>query len=197
MIIPVNWANWIMRYQFEGDAEPMITTMGVNVSTWGGAYADGLEWISDLWLATIVSSLSETVTSGPYSLAVGQDGGDPITYEYAATNAGDESGFPMWPNTAVLIKKVTASGGRRNRGRMYVPGFGLRSLITPAGLIDPSYLADFNTNLSNFLEDVNAGTGFSATNLGVLHSRPPSAPAVITSLVAEAKVATQRRRLRP
>lgn len=197
MIIPVNWANWIMRYSFEGDAEPMITTMGVNVSTWGGDYVEGLEWLSDLWLAAIVSSLSETVTSGPYSLAVGQDGGDPITYEYPATNAGDESGFPMWPNSAVLIRKDTASGGRRNRGRMYVPGFGLRSLVTPAGLIDPSYLEDFNTNLATMLATINAGTGFNATNLGVLHSEPPSAPAVITSLVAQSKLATQRRRLRP
>jgi hypothetical protein len=197
MIIPVNWANWIMRYQFEGDAEPMITTMGVNVSTWGGDYADGLEWLSDNWLATIVSSLSETVTSGPYSLAVGQDGGDPITYEYAGTSPGDESSFPMWPNTAVLIKKVTAAGGRRNRGRMYVPGFGLRTLITPAGLIDPSYLADLQTNMDSLLATLNAGTGFNATNLGVLHSEPPSAPAVITQLKCEAKVATQRRRLRP
>lgn len=197
MIIPVNWANWIMRYSFEGDAEPMITTMGVNVSTWGGDYVEGLEWLSDLWLAAIVSSLAETVESGPYSLAVGQDGGDPITYEYPATNAGDSSSFPMWPNTSVLIRKDTAAGGRRNRGRMYVPGFALRSLVTPAGLIDPAYLADFNTNLATFLATVNAGTGFNPTNLGVLHSEPPSAPAVITSLVAQSKVATQRRRLRP
>jgi len=197
MIIPVNWANWIMRYQFEGDAEPMITTMGVNVSTWGGDFVEGLEWLSDLWLAAIVSSLSDAVTSGPYSLAVGQDGGDPITYEYPATNAGNDSDFPMWPNSAMLIRKDSALGGRRNRGRMYVPGFALRTLVTPAGLIDSAYLADFNTNLSTFLATVNAGTGFNATNLGVLHSEPPSAPAVITSLTAEAKVATQRRRLRP
>ena len=175
----------------------MITTMGVNVSTWGGDYAAGLEWLSDEWFAVIASSLAETVTSGPYSLAVGQDGGDPITYDYPATNAGDETSFPMWPNTAVLIKKTTASGGRRNRGRMYVPGFGLRSLVTPAGIIDPAYLADLQTNLDDFLALINAGTGFNATNLGVLHSEPPSAPAVITSLTAEAKVATQRRRLRP
>jgi len=197
MLIPVNWANWIMRYQFEGDAEAMITTMGVNVSSWGGDYAEGLEWLSDAWLACIVGSLAETVISGPYSLAVGQDGGDPITYEYTATNAGDAPSFPMWPNTAVLVKKATASGGRRNRGRMYVPGLAIRSLVTPAGIIDPSFLADFQTNLDTFLSYVNAGTGFSATNLGVLHSEPPSAPAVITALTADNKVATQRRRLRP
>lgn len=197
MIIPVNWANWIMRYQFEGDAEPMITTMGVNVSTWGGDYAEGLEWLSDFWLACIAGSLAETVLSGPYSLAVGQDGGDPITYEYTATNAGDAPSFPMWPNTAVLVKKATASGGRRNRGRMYVPGLAIRSLVTPAGIIDSAFLADFQTNLDSFLSDINAGTGFNPTNLGVLHSEPPSAPAVITTLTADNKVATQRRRLRP
>ena len=38
MLIPVNWANWVCTYSFSDDPEPMITTMGVNVSTWGGDY---------------------------------------------------------------------------------------------------------------------------------------------------------------
>jgi hypothetical protein len=197
MIIPVNWANWIVQYNFEGDAEPMITTMGVNVSTWGGDYSEGLEWLSDLWFACFASSLAETVLMGPYSLAVGQDGGDPVSYTYDVQSPGDESSFPMWPNTALLVKKQSASGGRRNRGRCYVPGLGLRTLVTPAGIIDPSYLADLQTNLDNMLGIINAGSGFNATNLGVLHSEPPGAPAVITALTAANKVATQRRRLRP
>jgi hypothetical protein len=197
MIIPVNWANWITQYTFTGDSEPMITTCGVNVSTWGGDYEGGLEWLSDLWLAALVGSTSDEVTVGPYSLAVGQDGGDPVTYEYDASNAGSEPSFPMWPNTAILVRKGTDLGGRRNRGRMYVPGAAIRSAISVAGVIDSLFLADFNTNLATFLSTVNAGTGFNATELGVLHSEPPSAPAEITSLVAQPKVATQRRRLRP
>lgn len=197
MIIPVNWANWITQYTFVGDAEPMITTMGVNVSTWGGDYDGGLEWLSDLWLAALVGSTSDDVTVGPYSLAVGQDGGDPVTYAYEDSNAGSEPSFPMWPNTAILVRKQTASGGRRNRGRLYIPGAAIRSAISVAGVIDSIFLADFNTNLATFLTTVNAGTGFNPTQLGVLHSEPPSAPAVITALIAQPKVATQRRRLRP
>lgn len=197
MIIPVNWANWITQYTFEGDAEPMITTMGVNVSTWGGDYADGIEWLNDLWYDCFQGSTSDTVTIGPASLAVGQDGGDPITYEDPDSQAGSAPSFPMWPNSAVLIKKSTASGGRRNRGRCYVPGLAIRSLVSPAGIIDSAFLADLQTNLDTFLATVNAGTGFNPTNLGVLHSEPPAAPAVITGLTADAKVVTQRRRLRP
>lgn len=197
MIIPVNWANWIASYSFVGDSEPMITTMGVKVSTWGGAYADGLEWISDLWCAALSASLSDEVEMNNYTLQVGQDGGDPISYGYAGGCVGAASSFPMWPNTAVLIQKRSASGGRRNRGRMYVPGLALRSLVTSAGVLDSAWQADFQTNLDNFRTAVNAGTGFEPTDLGVLHSEPPTAPAVITNLQVSSKVATQRRRLRP
>lgn len=197
MIIPVNWANWICQYSFVGDAEPMITTMGVNVSTWGGEYVEGLEWLQIAWALAIQPSLSDEVQMGPASLSVGQDGGDPITYEDPTVFTGIESSFPMWPNTAVLVRKQSALGGRRNRGRMYLPGFALRTLVTSAGIIDSAYLEDLNTNLQTFLEYVNAGTGFNATQLGVLHSEAPAAPAPIISLVAQPKVATQRRRLRP
>ena len=197
MLIPVNWANWVCTYSFSDDPEPMITTMGVNVSTWGGDYVDGLEWLQQLWEACLVGSMSEEVQIGPGTLAVGQDGGDPITFESPEFLPGGESSFPLWPNSAVLVKKGTASGGRRNRGRLYVPGLAIRSLITPGGTIDSAFLADFQTNLDTFLDTVNDGTLFNPTNLGVLHSEPPSAPAVITSLTADAKLATQRRRLRP
>lgn len=197
MIIPPGYALWLMTYRFEGDSEEMIATCGVDVGEWGGDFINGVDWLHSEWNDVINASLGDTVTYGPDRLVVGQDGGDPLTYSGALSDVGAVSAFPMWPNSAVLIQKRTAVGGRRNRGRFYQPGFSIRNQITAAGVIDPDYLFDLQTNIDLFMTHVNAGTGFQSTDLVVLHSSAPSTPAVITSLTADSKVATQRRRLRP
>lgn len=197
MIIPVGWALWVQSYYVVGDSEEMICTMGVKVSTWGGDYTTGVDWLTEKWNDCIDASLSNQATHGPDRIIVGQDGGDPLTFEGSIGGVGGSPEFPIWPNSALLVKKQTASGGRRNRGRMYLPAFGLRDLIGQAGEVDLAYLEDFQTNLDAFTAAVDAGTDFEPTDLGVLHSQAPSTPAVITRLVADPKLATQRRRLRP
>lgn len=197
MIIPVGYGNWITEYHISGDSEAMITTMGVDVSTWGGDYAAGVEWLADQWFVCWEGSASTDTIIGPSSIAIGQDGGDPLTYYDTDNDNGNATDYPIWPNSALLVKKTTASGGRRNRGRNYIPGLALRDLVSQAGVVDSALLTDINTNLATFLSTVNAGTGFHATDLVVLHSEAPATPAVITSLVADQKLATQRRRLRP
>jgi hypothetical protein len=197
MLIPVGWANFIMPYTFTGDAEEMINTIGVDVSGWGGDYVDGADWLAEQWFTCFQGGMSDDVTLGPPRIVVGQDGGDPLTFSGTATVVGSDTDFPLWPNSATLIRKISALGGRRNRGRMYVPGMAIRAQISQAGVIDAGFLADLQTNLNTFLEVVNTGATFNPTDLGVLHSEAPAAPAVIVDLVADPKLATQRRRLRP
>lgn len=198
MIIPVGSANWITEYHFTGDAEAMITTCGLRVSTWGGDYAAGLEQVADYWFVALQGSMSEEVTIGPSFLQVGQDGGPPVTYIDTDADNGNAPDFPMWPNSSLLVRKTTASGGRRNRGRMYIPGLAIRDLVSPAGQVDSSFLADFQTNLDTFQSTLEAGTGLpGVTDLVLLHSEAPTAATTIVSLSAQTMLATQRRRLRP
>lgn len=103
---------------------------------------------------------------------------------------GSMSALPQ--NCAYLIKKITGVGGRRNRGRMYVPG-------VPENVVDAAgnLLAAEIDAIQGML-----GTWFTAlqaiTALGdpvILHNNS-STPTPITSFQCDPRIATQRRRMR-
>jgi hypothetical protein len=116
------------------------------------------------------------------------------------TNGSVVGSSPMPPNCAVLVKKATAQGGRRHKGRMYLPpclwGEGE---VTAAGftVITSSY-TDVQTRLTWWLGELES-SGFP---MYVLHSPPETAPSIappptkVTSLLLQPLIATQRRRLR-
>lgn len=197
MIIPETYGNWITEYHFDGDSEAMITSCGVNLDGIGSSYQQALEALADNWVACLAGSMSENVEMGPSFLQVGHFPDDPVTFVYDSVTPGSAPNFPMWPNTAVLVRKQGDLGGRRNRGRMYIPGLALRTLVSPAGVIDSAFLADLQTNLTDFLDNLDSLTEPGPMTLVTLHSSGTPTPASITTLTAQPKLATQRRRLRP
>lgn len=97
------------------------------------------------------------------------------------------------PNTAILIKKLTNSAGRKNRGRMYVPGTP-ESITDNVGDIGSSNETGFNTALGLFFNQLILVPN--VLGLVLLHSDDLDAPTPITGFKVDRKVATQRRRLR-
>lgn len=96
-------------------------------------------------------------------------------------------------NTAWLIAKITAQGGRRNRGRMYIPGI-KNTQVLSNGTISASHRDAFQDAIDTWLaaeESIGWGTG------ALLHQTGSPSPTTITNLVVRNRVATQRRRLRP
>lgn len=108
---------------------------------------------------------------------------------------GSDNNVPV--NTSYLVKKNTAFGGRRNRGRMFLPPImaglqtdtnGLWSGVGP-GFIDAQF-AELLEHLTN--------AGIEPT---IFHDRPPLstipvASTPVTGFSAVGVAATQRRRLR-
>ena len=113
-----------------------------------------------------------------------------LTFESTnAPVAGTASGTGWSPQVCFLIRKVTAVGGRRNRGRWYLPG-GSEGDVDTNGDIPAGALAVVNTNVNNFFSDITtADFGFC-----ILHA-DGGAPTDIVDLVPSARCATQRRRL--
>lgn len=107
--------------------------------------------------------------------------------------AGVATGAGVHPNTAMLVKKVTPDGGRAGRGRMYMPGMP-ETVISDSGLVDAGFLGSANTAFEDFRARLNTAT----IPMILLHGAgsPISLPSVVTSLLVDPKVATQRRRLR-
>jgi hypothetical protein len=97
------------------------------------------------------------------------------------------------PNCAVLFRKTTAAGGRRNRGRFYAPPCNINeAAVSDAGVIDSSIAAAQQTKWDAAL------TALSTAGLTpvLFHSEGPFTPTPITGFVLQLLLATQRRRLR-
>jgi hypothetical protein len=84
-----------------------------------------------------------------------------------------------------------APGGRRARGRMFLPPFGLHEgNVSPNGMLEDDFVADTQAILALWFADI---------DMVLLHdSATPGAPEPypLTNLVLDNRIATQRRRLR-
>lgn len=113
------------------------------------------------------------------------------TWEAPAGEPGGAGNNPAPPNVATLIRKVTALGGRRGRGRMFWPCIE-ESNIDHAGRIPTLDRAAKQAVVDSFFEDVETF----GRQLVLLHDTAAVPPTPITSLVVDERVATQRDRLR-
>lgn len=120
------------------------------------------------------------------------EGGNLRTGEYAATVL---TGFPanaaFPPNNAILVRKVTAQGGREHTGRMYMPGVD-ETGADNTGLLTTAYVAALQASVNGMLGDMSTND----IPMYVLHQNPLTPPTLVTSLVVQSRTATQRRRLR-
>lgn len=117
----------------------------------------------------------------------------PWTQEYIAPVVGTLVDTAMPPNTAILVRKLVSAGGRRNRGRFYLP-----PVYPGEGNVDSggNIIAGSVTNMNTWYTKL--FTNLVAVNLKpvLFHSEAPFTPSVITGFSVQSVVATQRRRLR-
>ncbi len=97
------------------------------------------------------------------------------------------------PNVCILYHKTTAVGGRVGRGRMYVPaGYLPEARVDNVGLINTvGWVPTTPGNVTAFL----TGLATAGYEMVLLHSVAGATPDIVTELVAENIVATQRDRL--
>lgn len=110
--------------------------------------------------------------------------------EFSSAVNGTGSAETMSPNTALLIRKNTAVGGRSGRGRMYMVGLADTSVLDGGDIGGSAQTA----------AQLNCNTWFTraATEnwpMALLHAAV-SDPTPISSLSVQSRAATQRRRLR-
>jgi hypothetical protein len=193
--IPPGFGEINMQFNLTGDPQPMITSLGLDLTT--GVVPDQTE--ANTMLTAMQTAFDEVLTAtysiGPGWVIYGQDGPDDIRVDGTiAPVSGDQAVSPLVSNTAVLVRKVTGLGGRRNRGRMYIPGTP-ETWVDSLGQLELVNLTTWQTQMTNLRADL---IGLpTIDNLVVLHESAPFTPTVITGLTVQRLVATQRRRLRP
>jgi hypothetical protein len=205
--VPADHAEVIYRMTCAGDPEEMLVTLGV-AENFGETFTQtAAEQFATIFQTTILTSMSNQYTFRGVHVRVGPDGlGQVLVVERAVL--GSSVASPVPPNTAVLIAKQTGLGGRRNRGRAYIPGID-EALVDPAGNLTPGALTAFQTDATAWLAETAAMAEVSEVVIfhstpdkqevpgGPLVPQPAIAPTAVTSMVVRPKVATQRRRLRP
>jgi hypothetical protein len=129
---------------------------------------------------------------------VGREDGDLYQFDAGLSLTGASTNPIAPPQVALLVKKTTNGAGRKNRGRMYLPGIIERTAIDGSGQVAAGYLAAVQGRLDTFLDELENGPVLStadAFHMVVLHG-DATTPTRVTSLRAQALMATQRRRIR-
>lgn len=193
-LIPPGFAEITLQFSFVGDAEPMLTTFGADIS--GTPTPAELIAVAEDFRQRFSTQLSTKVNLNLVRARVGQDGGDPIVVE-APTSKAFVGGDAVPPNCAFLLQKRTALGGRKHRGRMFLPGCNF-NLIDQVGNVTSGGMTSLQTAATAFLGAINGDGLTPITSMVILHDAGLGAidPTPVTSLTIASKIATQRRRLR-
>lgn len=133
--------------------------------------------------------LSSQVTCSAIRVKLGPDETGPSA---EATNiiVGTVGGEPAPANCATLVHKTTLLGGRKGRGRMYLPGMATNALGDDSE-IDGAH----QTLVEAFVLGLSSVMVLASLPAHLLHSDSTS-PTAIEALVVDPKLATQRRRMR-
>lgn len=190
---PTGYAQASYVFTMDGIDGEAISTMGWKSDALDPVFNQGDvdnlfdEFVAQgLWAlqASSVIFLEVRLTPGPSNAPLA------TLVSSGAAVPGGEGGDQLIPNTTPILKKTTALGGRKNRGRMYLPV--LRDgHVGPDGLIDATPLGDLNTAIDDYVTAMN---GHDMT--AFLFHDSAEVPTEITGLVFESKVGTQRGRLR-
>jgi len=169
----------------DGAAGQVINVFGVRDTTDQGAQAcaDSVEshWMDDFgdFFSTIYHCERIHVSSEPPG---------PVADKFSGDD-GTVSGDPAPLNVAALAKKVTGFSGKRNRGRIY---FG----AVPLTYVDNQDLSSAGvTQLQAGCDALRLGLEADDFPMVILHSNN-AVPSLVTDLIVESRLATQRGRLR-
>ncbi len=200
LVIPPGYGQVSYRWTVEGDPEEMISTCGVNLAGVAGDFQGACDLMRDEWQAQFpAAAFFNTYRWRGTRLRVGQDGAPPLVFESQANVLGTSTDKALPNNCAILVKKLTASAGRRNRGRFFLPpAFANEATIGQTGIIDSAAVTALNVKFAALLASMIGGTA--PYTPVILHSvaegAPAMTPTVITQFIVDDRVATQRKRLR-
>lgn len=203
LIIPVGFAEVGIELRHTLDPDPWFVTFGVSFETMS-AFDDVFATIEAAWANSTVltpnTALSSSAAFTGINLRVGT-ATEPIILRKNVNHVGTNTGSFLPQNCAILVKKNTLLGGRRNRGRMFWPNMLDEGTVNDVGLLNPSTITNNQTSANNFfnlLQDPTVIDG-AALNMHVLHSEGKSSvppPTPVSSLTVDSVISTQRNRLR-
>lgn len=189
--VPIGCVDMWLKFAMAGDPEPMWTSLAYRVEEPPFTHANAVALTAHL-VGELKLTMSSEITLLGAVFRIGSDGAD-IIDEVSFNIQGVVTVASLPNNTAVLVRKVTALGGRRGRGRMFIPGAN-RDSCTGNGALIPDAFAGWATAIEAFTDGIPAGANVS--NPVLLHQSAPFDATDVVTLQLQHQVATQRRRMR-
>jgi len=189
MIIPTGFAQATIVFAGPNLPTGAATTIGFEVND-NLTPSEAAEGVRDAWHTSFSNVLPEQQKLDLVFVKYGPNATGPAG-EFGGDSEGGLAESTASPQVAFLVKKVTDLGGRRQRGRMFIPGVA-EADVGSDGVLSSGMLA----NLDEAADAFKIGMESVVQPLFLLHNHPDDAPTPIVALVADSRVATQRRRLR-
>jgi hypothetical protein len=193
-IIPVGFGQANIR--FTGSSAPFGSeiTFGFEHATAGPTDPIiAAEAIADEFSPQVMPQLCNTLVLAEVYVKYGPNATGPSASAFRNI-LGTQTEPSVPPNLSILVRKNTTGGGRRGRGRFYIPG-APEFQINASGNLSTAYLNSVQTALDVwYLGMVNDGIAPVVLHSAGISSTP--APTPVLSLVAQALAGTQRDRMR-
>lgn len=188
MALPSGFAR--ITLNFHGAAVPTGAANVLCVANPGDlSPAEVAEQFNDAADGNLWTSMSNTVSVPTLIVKLGPDSTG-AQGEFASTLAGGATGASGAAAPAALITKSTAAGGRKNKGRIFLPAIP-ESSIDQGGSLGPSIITAMQDDADALLANLESNL----IPLCVEHG-DGSTPEGVIALTVQALVATQRRRQR-
>lgn len=206
--VPVNHGTVIHSISLLGDPEPMAVTFGIFAVTASDPLIDVAvpaltAELHDAFGDIVMPFLSTEATLTQTEVAfVNPSSNIPVLGVDSTPRVGGTSGAMLPQNSALLVHKRSAAPGRIGRGRLYLPSCLREAQVDNKGIIAALEVSGLQTPISSWLTRVANNTAPAGVDkdMVILHTVTPANPAltptVVTSLVVDSLIATQRRRLR-
>lgn len=142
-----------------------------------------------------LSAIDNEVTFGPVTLTFdqGDQGRGSVTGSASAT--GGRSAVSTYSNSAVLVRKQTDRVGRPGRGRCFLPWVTNQTNVDEVGVLSNAALTAMQTAADNWL----AAMETDDIEMVILHDENvpgTTTPSLVTGLLVDPTIGTQRRRMR-
>lgn len=196
MFIPEGFADF--QYLFDvGTGDGAMTHCGWFLDGADFTTPENVEDIAQAFNG-VVDQLAGPVIYTALRVVLGQaDPEAPVVFE-VPVNHGGAAVASMPPNTSYLVKKITGLGGRKNRGRMYLP-CPPENAVDDKGLVLEDPRGDLNVAVAAWVNTTNdelVAEGATVPTPVILHTDELDTPTPIFQFLTDGMVATQRRRLR-
>lgn len=188
------YADVSVGYTQTGLIRPAYLTFGVDPTDTNPALVGASILTAVTAAGSLNSVMDATATLTRIRVSLGTDGGEDLVSDTSHTTAGGSIMSTLPPNCAVLVHKRTARGGRRGRGRLFIPWCVNETDVDEAGIILAAKVTSLQTAMAAFLTALSTNT----VPMVVLHNAgltAPGPPDLVTSMTVDRLISTQRRRL--